>query len=152
MSPTRPRHDPKQLAKDVARNLDARRRKRKLIMIALVVALIALAIMFFGFGGGFGFGKGKGKGAGTGSGSVAAAPDAGPARCTVRVTVEGITVDGKQATQAEAVATCEARGAADVVVTGDARQGAWDDLKKAFEEAGVAVYQRAGSGAGSGSN
>jgi hypothetical protein len=155
MSPTQTRspQEAKQLARDVARNLEARRRKRKVVVILLVVALIVAAIMFFGFGGGFGFGKGKGKGAGPGSGTgaVAASPDAGPPRCMVRVTVEGIAVDGKTATQAEAVETCKARGAADVVVTGDARQGAWDDLEAAFEAAGVAVYQRGGAGSGTGS-
>jgi hypothetical protein len=58
----------------------------------------------------------------------------------VRVTSEGIAVDGAKATKDEAVDACKKLGAAEVVVTGDARQGAWDELKAAFEAAGVPVF------------
>lgn len=134
-------HDPKQLAKDVARHMDARRRRRKLFLVALLIAAIVAAVLYLGFGRGWGFGKGSGPGKGSGTGpSVAALVDAGPSRCEVRVTSEGIAVDGAKATTAEAVDACKKLGAAEVVVTGDARQGAWDKLKAAFETAGVPVF------------
>jgi hypothetical protein len=74
---------------------------------------------------------------GTGSGSSDA-----PKRCDVRVAAAGISVDGKPATQVEAVAACKGRPGADVVVTGDARQGDWDDLRAAFDASGIAIYLR----------
>jgi hypothetical protein len=143
------RKDARQIAKDVAVAVDRRRRNRKLLVLGLVAALIVAAVLFFGFGGGFGFGKGEGKGEGKGSGATTAISDAGPARCTVRVTAEGISVDGKLGDQAAAVAACKTAGAADVVVTGDARQGVWDDLRAALDGAGVAIHlkePRKGSG------
>jgi hypothetical protein len=154
--------DRKQLAKDVASELAARQRRKKLLILALVAALIIAAIMYLQFGKGWGLGGGKGKDKGTGPGSargIAMMPDAGPARCTVRVNAEGISVDGTKATRDEAVALCKKTEGAMVTLTGDARQGDWDELRAALQAVGVKIYIRgqlwdgqaepAGSGSGS---
>lgn len=115
-----------------------RRKKRGLLVWAAIAGLIALAILYWRCGGGFGFGGGSfGAGEGTGEGTAKKAADVSPKRCQLRLGATGITVDGKAATQAEAVAACKAAGGADVVVTGDARQGDWDALRSALDEAGV---------------
>jgi hypothetical protein len=137
--------DARRLARDIATNLDRRRRRRKTLVVVLLIAAIIAAVLYLGFGRGFGFGKGSGTASGTGTNTTVATADARPARCALRVTAEGITVDGRIATQGEAVDACKAIGSADVVVTGDARQGAWDELRGALEAAGVAVYQKGGA-------
>jgi len=63
-----------------------------------------------------------------------------------------ITVDGKPMSRDDAVAACKATTGADVVVTGDAREGDWQELRAALEAAGVkdiSLRQRASPGAGS---
>ena len=47
---------------------------------------------------------------------------------------------GKIVKRDVAVTKCKKTSGADVVVTGDARQGDWDELRAALEAAGVAVY------------
>jgi hypothetical protein len=126
-------------AKDVAKELEKRSRRRKLIWLAVVAALVALAITYLQCGSGFGLGGGKGKGAGEGSGTVKA-PE--PARCTIRVSAEGIFVDGNKTTRDEAVKQCKKTDGAMVTVTGDARQGDWDELRAALEAVGVKIYLR----------
>jgi hypothetical protein len=138
--------DPRRLARDVAKHIERRRRRRKVVTLAVVIAAIVAAVLYLGFGRGWGFGKGKGEGAGAGTGSAAALVDAGPRRCALRVTAEGITVDGEVMTRAQAVDACKTVGAADVVVTGDARQGVWDELRAGLEAAGIAVFQKGGAG------
>lgn len=125
-------------AKDVAKQLDRRHRRRRLVFLSAVAAIVLLAVMYVRFGGGWGIGGGASGGLGA---SKPAAP-AGPRRCAVRVTATGITVDGRPATRDVAVAACKATTGADVVVTGDAREGDWDDLRAAFDAAHVVVYQR----------
>lgn len=125
----------------------ARQRRRRRLFAAAVIAVLIIALLAIRCGGGFGLGGGAGLGgdrggAGTGSGSASA-----PARCQLRVDAAGVTVDGKPSTSAAAVAAC--RGGADVVVTGDARQGTWDELARALAVAGVATAVR-GAGAPSG--
>lgn len=133
----------KQLAKDVAKQLDRRRTRRKLVLLALFVAAIALAITYLTCGRGWGVGgAGKGEGSGPGPGSGTVARDAGVNRCSVRVTAEGIFVDGVPATREAAVTTCKATTGADVVVTGDARQGDWDALRTALEAASVPIFTK----------
>jgi len=128
-------------ADNVARALHRRMRRRKLAFFATGAALIALILYFVTCGHGFGLG-GHGNGSGVGPGAVAAR-DAGPARCLVRVSIAGYTVDGKtSATRDEVVAACKKTGAAEVTVTGDAREGSWTELKTALETAHVTVYQR----------
>ena len=59
--------------------------------------------------------------------------------CQVRVEAGGTTVDGKKETVPDAVKVCEKRGHAEVVVTGDAREGAWKELCDALRTAKVAI-------------
>lgn len=126
-------------AKDVAKELEKRSRRRKLTWFAVVAALIALAVSYLQCGSGFGLGGGKGKGAGEGSGTVNS-PE--PARCTIRVSAEGIFVNGAKTTRDEAVKQCNKTDGAMVTVTGDARQGDWDELRAALEAVGVKIYLR----------
>ena len=113
------------------------KKKRGWLVWAAIGALVALAILYWRCGGGFGIGAGSSVGRGEGSAVKAPPVDAGIARCQLRITGQGITVDGKPASQAEAVAACQAAGGADVVVTGDARQGDWEAMRAALDEAGV---------------
>ena len=66
----------------------------------------------------------------------------GPKRCVVRVTGRGITVDGTEMTREAAVAACKQTDGALVTVTGDARQGDWDELRAALEAAGVQLFMK----------
>ena len=136
------------LARDVAKHLDRRRIRRKLVLWAVVVAALAAAALFLTCGRGFGLG-GPGKGSGAGG---SARTLVGPQRCAIRVTASGITVDGKPMPRTEAVAACKAAAGADVVVTGDARQGDRDDLLGALKAAGVPAFLRDQPPAGSGAN
>jgi hypothetical protein len=130
-----------QFADDVAKALHKRMRRRKLTFFAIGAALIAALVYFVTCGHGFGLG-GQGKGSGVRPGVVAAS-DAGPTRCTVRVDKNGYSVDGKvNATREDVVEACKKTGAAEVTVTGDAREGSWTDLKAALESAHVTAYQR----------
>ena len=106
----------------------------KYILAVVVVAAVAFAIYFLSC-------SGKGE-PGISASSSSATGSSAPKRCDVRVAATGITVDGKPATRAEAVTLCKNRPGADVVVTGDARQGDWDDLRAAFDASGIAVYVR----------
>lgn len=131
----------KQLAKDVAIQLDRRRLRRRLAFYVALAAAIAAAIVYGTCGHGWGFGSGSGAGAGLHPIATIAA-DAGPRRCAIRITATGITVDGKPATRAATVAACKATAGADVVVTGEARQGDWDELRAALTAANVQVNTR----------
>jgi hypothetical protein len=114
-----------------------KKRKSGLLVWGTIAGLIALAILYWRCGGGFGIGGGDGLGGGKGDTVRATSVDAGVRRCALRLSAAGLTVDGKNATQAEAVEVCKAAGGADIVVTGDARQGDWEALKSALDEAGV---------------
>ncbi len=128
-------------AKAVAKALDHRQRRRKLVGLLAVAAVIAAVILYGTCGGGFGLGKGTGEG--DGSGSARAVVDASPRRCRLVVSADGITVDGKKTTREEAVATCKTiSGAADVIVTGDAREGDWKQLEAALTAAKIEVFVR----------
>lgn len=129
----------KQLAKDVAKNLDRRRMRRRAVTFVGLAAAIALAVTYLTCGRGWGIG-GTGKGESEALGS-AIVRDARPRRCMIRISAAGITVDGKPAKQKAAIAACKDTAGADVVVTGDARQGDWDDLRTALEHANIAVYK-----------
>ena len=130
-----------QLAKDVASELEWRRRRKKLALISIWATAIILAVLYLRCGSGWGTG-GKGAGKGPGTGTTGSAQTTGPKRCTVRVSSEGIVVDGKKMKREEAVAACKATEGALVTVTGDARQGDWDELKAALEGAGVKIFTR----------
>jgi hypothetical protein len=125
-------------ADDVARALHRRMRRRRLVFAGGAAALVALVLYFVTCGHGFGLG---GRGAGSG---VAPASDAGPRRCMVRVTATGYVVDGKPLPNRDAVVTaCRVTTGAEVTITGDARQGDWDDLRAALEAAHVTIYLHA---------
>jgi hypothetical protein len=127
-------------AKDVATQLDRRRMRRRMLALIVLVAAIVLAVLYLTCGRGRGLGgRGTDKGKGPGAG---AAVDRGPRRCVIRVTAAGIAVDGKPTTRDAAVTACKATTGADVVVTGDARQGDWDELRAALEAANIAIYKR----------
>jgi hypothetical protein len=132
-----------QLAKDVATELERRRRRRKLLVLLLIAALIAAAVVYLQCGKGWGLGGGDGKGSGSGSGSAITPPtDAGSQRCTVRVAANGLFVDGEKRTRDEVVEICKKTEGAMVTVTGDARQGDWDELRAALQAVGVKIYIR----------
>ena len=132
-----------QFAKDVAKQLDRRQRRRRLVVLGIAITAIVLAVLYLRCGRGWGLGSGSGNG--NGSGSAAPSADAGPVRCSIRVTATGITVDGKPATRTEAVAVCKATTGADVIVTGDAREGDWTELRTALEAAHVEIYAKLGT-------
>src|SRR5262245_852689 len=91
--------------------------------------------------GGKGEGSGTGAGSGSGSGSPPPSPpEASPRRCKVRIAAGGIAVDGKPATVEEAVVACKSTEGAEVLVTGGARKGDHEDLKAAFERAGIRIW------------
>lgn len=135
----------RQLARDVASELDRRRRRRRLLFLLLWAVLIAAAILYLRCGQGFGLGgkgAGSGEGSGPGTATSGSAVNAGPKRCIVRVSSEGIIVDGKKLARDEAVAACKQTEGALITVTGDARQGDWDELRTALEAAGVQIFKR----------
>jgi hypothetical protein len=129
----------KQLARDVATELARRMRRRRLVGLGAAIGLVVLAVFYLTCGRGWGLG-GPGTGKRTGTGVAAAVADAGPRVCTVRVTATGLVVDGKPATRDEVVAACRATTGAEIFITGDARQGDWDDLHAALAEAHVALH------------
>lgn len=136
---TSPAIPDKKLAKDVATELERRRRRRKLMFLAIWAALMIAAILYMRCGRNWGLGGGTGSQTGT---KTAAAIDAGSARCTIRVSAEGISVDGTKRTRAEAVAACQTAEGAMVTVTGDARQGDWEELRAALQAVGIKIYIR----------
>jgi hypothetical protein len=146
--PTSPTSD-RRFARDVAKQLDRRRTRRRLTLWTLLLALVAAAALYLRCGQGFGLGGLGGFGEPGGSGSERSL--VAPARCAIRVSANGITVDGKPMQRDEAVAACKATAGADVVVTGDARQGDWDDLRSALDAAGIATFLRDQLPAGSAS-
>jgi hypothetical protein len=147
----------RRFAKDVAKHLDRRRMRRRLFGWTFVLGAIALAASYLTCGQGFGLGgkgPGKGEGSGPGSGSVQALispDDAGPSRCQIRIAASGITVAGKPATVDEALAACKGVTAAEVLVTGGAREGDWEDLKAAFDHAGIQILRVEPKGGSAGS-
>jgi len=137
MTPSR--IDP-QLSRDVAKQLDRRRIRRRLLVWTMMLAAAVAAAMYLRCGHGFGLGgagPGSGEGAGPGSGPGSAQGLTGPKRCAIRVAASGITVGGKPMLRDEAAAACAATPGADVVITGDAREGDWKDLRGALTTAGV---------------
>jgi hypothetical protein len=127
--------DERRFTKDVAKQVDRRQIKRRMVRWTGLAGLVAAGVLYLRCGHGFGLG-GNGKGPGEGDGTPQTL--AGPSRCEIRVTHAGITVGGKPKTRDEAVAGCKANGGpADIIVTGDARQGDWTDLYASLVAAGV---------------
>jgi len=133
-------------AREVAKQLDRRRLRRKATLWTGFLGLVAAGAMYLRCGHGFGIGTGDGPGDGGGSAHTAT----GPVRCTVRVAKAGITIAGKTMTRDEAAAACKAGGGgAEIVVTGDAREGDWTELYAALVSAGVTDISRRTPAAGS---
>jgi hypothetical protein len=124
-----------EFAKQVAKHLDRRQQRRRLVVLGTMLAAVIAAALYLRCGRGWGIG-------GEGGDTSAGRPATGSAarRCSIRVAASGITVDGKSMTKADAVAACGAMDGADVVVTGDARQGDWDALRSALDSAHVPVF------------
>ncbi|HEX7836068.1 MAG TPA: hypothetical protein VF469_01330 [Kofleriaceae bacterium] len=138
--PARPTGD-RRFARDVAKELDRRRLRRRLTLWTVLLVLIAAGALYLRLGGSLGL-PGIG-GAGQGDGGTAR-PLEGPRRCAIRVSASGVSVGGRAMSRDEAVAACKATTGADVVITGDAREGDWQDLNTALQAAGVkdiAVHQ-----------
>jgi len=120
------------------------RQRRRAPWVLLLAAAIAAALWYLRCVSGFGFGRGGGAiGGGPGEEAPRAAlsADAGVPRCQLRLSAQGITVDGRAVSQDQAVALCK-RGGADVVVTGDARQGDWDALRARLDAEFIATFVR----------
>ena len=132
---TRPIAPPAPSAKAVARELDRRHRRRRLVVLGGFLVLAVLGAMYLRCGSGWGLGGG---GAGAGAGSATARAEV--PRCAVRVTAKGLERDHKASTRDAIVHDCPQ--GVDVVVTGDARQGDWDALRKALDAAHVPVFTR----------
>ena len=138
MTPANPptsRTGDRQFARDVAKQLDRRRMRRRMTIWSALLGLIVAAAAYLRCGSGFGLGTGTGTG--KEDGNAAVRPVAGPQRCAVRVGPSGITVDGKPMSRDQAVDACKATTGVDVVVTGDAREGDWQELRAALVSAGV---------------
>ena len=135
VNPPTSRTDDRQFTRDVAKQLDRRRMRRRMTIWSALLALVVAAATYLRCGSGFGVGTGTGTGRDDGASPVR--PVAGPRRCAVRVAPGAITVDGKPMSRDDAVAACKATTGADVVVTGDAREGDWQELRAALEAAGV---------------
>jgi hypothetical protein len=141
-TPSTPGTHDRKLVKDVAVEIERRRRRRRLVTLVVILGLVIVAALYLTCGKGWGLG-GKGKGAGPGSGPGSGSSVAAPTRCTLRVTKDGVLVDGVAKTRDQAVDLCKhMKDGAVVTVTGDARQGDWDELRAALEAVGVKIYMR----------
>lgn len=99
-------------------------------------------LLLHGGGGGFGFGR-DGGGLGKSSGGAAQA-EATPVK--VRVAADGISVDGQPTDVDGAAALVKARGAAEVRITGAAKQGTADAVLAALRATGATIYVQGGYG------
>lgn len=124
-----------ELAKDVAKELERRRWRRRIVMLSVWAAAIVAAVLYLRCGKGWGTG---GEGGGSGPGTAALVNTTGK-RCQLKLDVHGITVDGHGASRDAAVEICRAAGGAEVVVTGDAREGDWAMLRGALTGAHVDI-------------
>jgi hypothetical protein len=98
--------------------------------------------------GGLGLGPGWGFGSGTGSAPVASATstsarEAGThGTCHVRLDSQGLALEGGASTLEAIVSACKEAGSAELVVTGDARSGSYDELRAALDQARVPYHVR----------
>ncbi len=140
-------------------------RRTRWIARILIIVLVALAVVYLRFGcRGYGFGPGgiepvgveprptqpepvrplvSADPQGSGSGSAGESP-----RCQLRLDSSGLWLSNAsgqaRADVSAAVTMCKEAGGAEVVVTGEAKQGAWDELRGALDAAGVPVFVRGG--------
>jgi hypothetical protein len=127
--------DHRRLAREL---LGQQRRRRMLTLLALLAAAIAAAT-YLRCGKGWGTG---GKGPGEGGTTTTVTSSDANARCSIRLAGTGLTVDGKSMTRDEAITACKAKTGADVLITGDARQGDWDELRTSLEAASIQFFAR----------
>jgi hypothetical protein len=125
--------------KRLALELDRRRQRRRMMTLGALLAAAIAAATYLRCGKGWGTG---GKGPGEGGTTVTATPSDASARCSIRLTATGITVDGKTVTREAAITACQDKTGADVLITGDARQGDWDELRGALEAASIPFFTR----------
>lgn len=124
--------------KRLALELDRRRMRRRLLTLFVLLGAAIAAALYLRCGKGFGTGS-----SGEGGKGIATIPaDAGPKRCNLRLTGTGLTLDGKPVTRDTAIVACKRTAGADVLITGDARQGDWDDLRGALEAASIQFFTR----------
>ncbi|MBK7536690.1 MAG: hypothetical protein IPI49_15250 [Myxococcales bacterium] len=127
-----------------------RSRRTKWAVRGALASLVALALAYLRCGSGLGLGGGGGQqDQGQEPAPVAAPPpEAAALRCQLRLDSGGLwmlsTTGQEQLTVGAAVTACKATGGADVVITGDARQGGWDELRAALQAAGVPSFVRGG--------
>jgi len=131
-NPPTPGIGDKHFARDVAKQLDRRRMRRRVTIWSALLAIVVLAAGYLRCGHGLGIGGGTDE---AGPGSVRSL--AGPRRCAIRVSPSGITVDGKPMSRDQAIDACKATTGVDAVITGDAREGDWQDLRAALVAAGI---------------
>jgi hypothetical protein len=123
----------RELARDVAKQIDRRRIKRRLTLWSALLALISAAALYLRCGSGLGLGGGVGLG---GDGDRASRPDAA-VRCEIHVAADGISVGGRPMSRDEAVTKCKNAPGVDVFPTGDARYGDHVELEAALKAAGA---------------
>lgn len=121
----------------LAKHLDRRRVRRRMTLWTLLLGAVIAAATYLRCGSGWGIG---GKGAGEGGTTQGTASDS--ARCSIRLSAKGITVNGEAVKREQAIARCKGKIGADVLITGNARQGDWDELRGALEAAGIPFFTR----------
>lgn len=67
-------------------------------------------------------------------------------RCSIRLTLKGITVDSDPADRDGIVALCKGRTEALVELGDDAGDGEWQELRTALTDAGVKILMRGARG------
>jgi hypothetical protein len=133
--PTRP--PDRQFARDVAKQIDRRRVRRRVTVWSALIALIAAGAAYLRCGSGLGLG-GFGTG---GGGEVESRRSAGPARCAIRVAADGIVVDSKPRSRAEAIEACKSAARVDIYPTGDVPHRDPQALGAALRAAGAKDVQ-----------
>jgi hypothetical protein len=117
-------------------------------LILLLVVAAGVIVGSYLKCGGLGLGPGWGFGSGTGSAPVASATttsarDAGThGTCHVRLDSQGFALEGGTSTLEAIVGACKEAGSAELVVTGDARSGSYDELRAALDQASIPYHVR----------
>lgn len=133
-------HADRQLARDVAKQLDRRKMKRRMTLWSALLALVSAAALYLRCGTGFGVGgAGPGRGGDDGEGPRKVTE---PAVCVIHVSPEGISTGGRPMSRDEAVAACRTAPKVEVVPTGDVLGGDVDDLLAALHAAGAKNVDR----------
>lgn len=124
---------------------DSRRSRSRWALRGALAGLVAAAIAVLRCAPGIGLGGG---GEGSEEQVAKETPEPVPAalRCQLRLDRGGLwllTATGQTAATIEqALAACRTAGGADVVLTGEAKQGSWEELRSALEAAKVPAFVR----------